>query len=56
MGGESSTRGAGASDNGAEVAEKCSFRTSFCQISSDRNPTFPPTGRLDASDRGCGPF
>ena len=36
---------------GAKMTEKCSFRTSFCQISSDKNSKFRPTGGLDASDR-----
>ena len=40
----SSARGLDASDKGAEMAEKCSFRTLFCQISSKRNPKFPPPG------------
>ena len=39
-----SDRGAGASDKGAEIAEKAVFRTSFCQISFDRIPRFPLTG------------
>ena len=39
-----SDRGAGASDKGARMTEKCCFRALFCQISSDENPKFPPTG------------
>ena len=49
---KSSVRGAGVSDKVAEMAGKCSIRTSLCQISSDRNPKFPPTGGLGASDSG----
>ena len=52
---KSSNRGAGASHKGAEMAEKCIFRASFCQISSDRKLNFPPTGELDASNRGSSP-
>ena len=45
---------AAASDRGggAEMTEKWCFRALFCQISSDENPKFPPTGGLDASDGG----
>ena len=39
-----SDRGAGASDRGAKMTEKWCFRALFCQISSDENPKFPPTG------------
>ena len=39
-----SDRGAGASDKGAKVTEKWWVRALFCQISSDENPKFPPTG------------
>ena len=37
-------RGAGASDRGAKMTEKWCFHALFCQISSDENPKFPPTG------------
>ena len=49
-----SDRGAGASDRGAKMTEKLCFRALFCQISSDKDPEFPPTGGLDASDGGGG--
>ena len=38
---------------GAELAKKCSFRTSFYQIFSNTNPKFPPAGGLGVSDRGA---
>ena len=41
-----SDRGAGASDRGAEMTEKWCFRTLLCQISSDENPKFFPTGAV----------
>ena len=34
------------------MTEKWCFRALFCQISSDKNPKFPPTGELDASKGG----
>ena len=34
------------------MTEKLCFRALFCQISSDENPKFPPTGGLDASNGG----
>ena len=49
-----SDRGAGASDRGAKMTEKWCFCGLFCQISSDENPEFSPTGGLDASDGGGG--
>ena len=49
-----SERGAGASDRGAEMTEKWCFRALFCQISSEENPKFPPTGGIDASNGGGG--
>lgn len=51
--GESSHRGAGAFDTGAKIPRKCSFHTSFCQTSSDKNPKCPSTGGLDASNDGA---
>ena len=46
-------QGAGASDRGAKMTEKLSFRATFCKISSDETSKFPPTGGLDASDKGA---
>ena len=37
-------RGAEAFDRGAKIATKCSFGMSFCKLSFDKNPMFPPTG------------
>ena len=39
-----SDRGAGASDRVAKMTENWRFHALFCQISSDENPKFPPTG------------
>ena len=50
-------RRVGASDRGAEMGkmkwEKCSFCTSFCQISSNRNPKFPPTQGVSGFRQGA---
>ena len=37
----------------AQMAKKCSLRTSLCQNSSDRNPNFLQHVGLDASDMGA---
>ena len=41
---KSSDMGTEASDKGTSVATKCNYGTSFCKISSDKNPKSPPTG------------
>ena len=53
-----SNRGAGASNKGAKMTEKWCFRALFCQISSDENRKFPPTGgaRFFRRRGGCSPL
>ena len=46
------TEGLDLPTGGAEMALKCGFRTSFCQISSEKKPKIPPIGGLDAPNRG----
>ena len=45
-----SDRGAG--DRGAKMTEKWCFCALFCQISSDENPKFLPTGEIRCLRRG----